>query len=109
MSLSLFLGSQPRYVWRYTGNCHASENHAVLRCAASKIYNEAWAQVASAATQLNAGWKRLGSNLPGFLGRSPASSETDSPRASASAPSLVPAMPTANGHASSEAADVKLR
>ena len=67
------------------------------------------AQVASAATQLNAGWKRLGSNLPGFLGRSPASSETDSPRASASAPSLVPAMPSANGHASSEAADVKLR
>ena len=39
MILTLFLGSHPRYVWRYTGNCLASENDAMLRCAASFMVN----------------------------------------------------------------------
>ena len=59
-------------------------------------------QISAAATQLNAGWKKLGGNLP-FLGRSPASSETDSPRASASgAPAATAAGPEM--HADSAAA-----
>ncbi|CAL5221216.1 g3366 [Coccomyxa viridis] len=59
-------------------------------------------RISAAATQLNAGWKRLGSNLP-FLGRSPASSETDSPRPSASSAAPSATMGNANGPANPQA------
>ena len=64
------------------------------------------AQISAAATQLNAGWKRLGSNLP-FLGRSPGSSETDSPRPSASSAAPSATMGSASATVHPETANVQ--